>query len=81
LLIVSNVLQLMLLIVAKGIINTVFLLSKGNILPYQKKRIHHIISTYSLLQIQIQVQVKIQIQVQIQIHVQVQEQVQVQVQV
>jgi len=37
LLIVSNVLQLMLLIVAKGIINTVFLLSKGNILPYQKK--------------------------------------------
>ena len=34
---VSNVLQLMLLIVAKGIINTVFLLSKGNILPYQKK--------------------------------------------
>jgi len=55
----------MLLIVAKGIINIVFLLSKENILLYQKKLIHHIISTYSLLQSQIQVQIQIQIQVQI----------------
>jgi len=56
----------MLLIVAKGIINIVFLLSKENILLYQKKLIHHIISTYSILQSQIQVQVQIQVQIPVQ---------------